>query len=178
MQLPPRCFEYSEEEDFLILLDGFIDELDEEADRRQYIYCICGLEMFKDDLTQRVLERYLDKIVEQIEELRFEYYVDGPYGECAERSTLRLYYVLAILIFETGSAFPDKVKNVILNKKLDWAEEAEGMNYFKQRIREHIPGTPLREEISKALDKRAQDYRAFEGMLYNIFPRKFHHNRE
>jgi len=131
--------------------------------------------MYKDKLTQKALERYLDKIVKDIEALRFKlYYEDGPYGEWAERDILEWYYILAILIFETGSAFPDKVKDEILLKKLDWVEEFWGMNYFRQRAREHIPGTPLREEISKALDKRAQDYKAFEKMLYNIFPRKIH----
>ena len=173
MQSPPRCFEYSEEEKFLIFLDEFIDELDEQSAVRQYIYRICGLEMHKDDLTQRALERYLDEIVEEIEALRFKfYYEDGPYGESAEEDILSWYYILAILIFETGSAFPDKVKDVILNKKLDWVEEVEGLDYFKQRVREHIPGTPLRKEISKVWDKRTKDFKAFKEILDNIFPKR------
>jgi len=173
MPLPPKCFDYSEEEEFLILLDEFIDELDEDTAARQYLYRICGLEMYKDKLTQKALERYLDEIVKEIEALKFKsYYEDGPYGESAEEDILEWYYILAILIFETGSAFPDKVKDVILNKKLDWAEEVECMNYFRQRVREHIPGSPLRKEILKASDKRGKDFKTFEEMLNNIFLRK------
>lgn len=172
MQLPPRCFEYSEEEEFLILLDELIDELDEEHLYRTHINDFCGLK-YNNKLTQKALERSLDEIVEWIEALRFKlYFKGGPYGKDAERELLRLYYVLAILIFKTGSAFPDKVKDEVLTKRIDWVEEMGGLDYFRQKVREHIPGTPLRKDVSKVRHKRAQDYKAFEKMLDNIFPRK------
>ena len=148
-----------EEEDFLILLEELMDELDEEYNARQYIYQICGGEEFhpyKNILSQRVLERYLDEIIIRIEEMRVEYYENDPYGEIAEKDILGWYYILAILIFETGSAFPEKVKEVILNKKLNWAEHM-GMEVFRQKVRKHVSGSPLKSKMSELREKRIKE---------------------
>ncbi len=55
-----------EEEDFLILLDEFVDVLDEEYDSRQFIYDICdtGFNPNKDILTMKALESYLNEIID------------------------------------------------------------------------------------------------------------------
>jgi len=147
--------------------------LDEEYQDRAYIKKLCGLA--EDEvLNQRVLERNLDMIVEVIENLRFELnYEDGPFGEGAEADIIEWYYVLAILIFETGSAFPDKVKDAILSNKIVWfeetVEEVKLMDYFRQRVRDYIPGTPLGEEISRLRHKMNEDFNTFKKMIDDIF---------
>ncbi len=151
----------SEEEDFLILLDELIDELDEEYDSRLFLYGICGINgddfnPNRDILTMRVLESHLDEIVNWIEDIRSGA-IDNPFMGGREVNAIHLYYVLAILIFETGSAFPDKVKEEILNNKVDWMESMEVVR-FRERVRSHIPGKPLKKKILELREKLSTIY--------------------
>ncbi len=151
----------SEEEDFLILLDELIDELDEEYDSRLFLYGICGINgddfnPNRDILTMRILESHLDEIVNWVEDIKSDA-IDNPFFGSRKANAIHLYYVLAILIFETGSAFPDKVREEILNNKIDWMESMEVVR-FRERVRSHIPGKPLKKKILELREKLATIY--------------------
>lgn len=169
LQIPPRVLEYSKEEKFLIFLEGLMEVLDEEFEVRIYIRRFCGLGD-NEELTQKVLEHYLDRIVERLEKFRLKSYYEDDEG--SEPSILEWYYILAIIIFETGSAFPSRVKDVIFNNRLSWIEdtfELKDIEYFKQKIRDHISGSPLKEEYSRLWDKLGKDFTVFQKMLNVIF---------
>jgi len=55
---------------------------------------------------------------------------------------------LAILIFKTGSAFPDKVKEAVLKTKYEWVGNLGGIEEFRQEVLEYAPGKPLFKDVS------------------------------
>ena len=60
------------------------------------------------------------------------------------------------MIFETGSAFPERVREVILNQRLNWAEDL-GVESLRQRVREHVAGFPFRNRLSELRKKRKKE---------------------
>jgi len=123
-------------DEFLKLLEDYLSLFDIEREYCVFFCNLCNVEV--EDLNQRVLEHYLDRIVGKIEEMKSNKQTLTEYGD------LYLYFILAILIFKTGSAFPDKVKKILLEKnKHDWVEELGGIKDFRQKISRHIPGRSL-----------------------------------
>jgi len=119
----------TEEEKFLIFYNEFLGDLDElYSIRDSIVEGTCGIkyEDYHTLFTRELLEMHFDRLLN--------------FSHSNEAEEIIYYNILAILIFETGSDFPEKVKHVILNKKLDWFYN---YNAFRERVRNYIPGNPL-----------------------------------
>ncbi len=78
--------------------------------------------------------------------------IDNPFFGDRETNAINLYYILSILIFETGSAFPNKIKEEVLNNKFDWMDNKD-VDELRERVRNHVPGKPLKKKILELRDK-------------------------
>lgn len=99
----------------------------------EYFVSECGLDYWKykwgeQELTRRNLESHLDKFISRLESDRDYIEKKGLYKDNVFRfdSIATGYQILAVLILETGSILPDKVKN----EALKWTE----WDYDKQRL--------------------------------------------
>jgi hypothetical protein len=74
---------------------------------------------------------------------------ETEYGDYVEdEEELFLYYFnLAFLIFKTGSAFPDVVKEAVLHTNVDCIENLGGIEEFRQEVLDYTPGKPLLKKV-------------------------------
>ncbi|MFX1337031.1 MAG: hypothetical protein ACFFDK_00325 [Promethearchaeota archaeon] len=100
------------------------------------------------------MERYLDEIIELIENMRENLDRKTEYGDFMlfEHEVVRYYFTLAILIFKTGSAFPDKVKEAVLKTNEDWVENLGGIEEFRQEVLNYTPRSLLLKKVAKSHD--------------------------
>ena len=122
--------------------------------------------MDKSILTMQILESHLDKILERLDYLKstinnkeIAYRGTGMFGEPVYDEHLSgieplevAYQILALLILETGSYMPDKVRNEVLriaewnyDKKWGWDPtfvegRKEYLNTFRNAVKGHQPG--------------------------------------
>ncbi len=109
----------------------WLDDGDETWER--WFAKMCDVDLDVSPLTMFALESHLDAIIERLEYLRstitnkeLAYRGKGLFGEgiydefCTSETQLEIaYQILAILILETGSYLPDKVRDEVL-KIIDW----------------------------------------------------------
>lgn len=132
---------------------------------------ICGLDYDEyiahpEILTIKVLEDHLYEIIERLEELKKTvdhppYFGKGMFGEPIYGERLYsldyahlVYQILALLILETGSFLPDKVKEEVLksttwefDKRWGWSPDIINdrkfyLKQFRKIIRRYTPGVP------------------------------------
>ena len=134
---------------FLWKLQEFLEELDDCLVYRKIIireFCHSR----GSDFNREVLEEHFDEIISYIDSHIWSHIMFGKDPtdisdlEDIEEMTIKFYYVLGILILHTGAILPDRVKNVILKKELDWFEAFES---FREAIKNYVPGNPLMQEI-------------------------------
>jgi len=131
----------------LELLEDYTGIFNEHYNFREFIIeHVCDVEY----LTRETLERYLDEIIDRIESMKTNLDRETEYGDSMlfEHETILYYFTLAILIFKTGSAFPDKVKEAVLKTKYEWVENLGGIEEFRQEVLEYAPGKPLFKDVS------------------------------
>jgi len=136
------------ERDFTLeeLLEDYTGIFDEHYSFREFIIeRVCDVEY----LTRETLETDLDEIIELIENMKTNLDRETEYGDFMsfKREAIHYYFTLAILIFKTGSAFPDKVKDAVLKTKYEWVENLGGIEEFRQEVLEYVPGKPLVKKV-------------------------------
>lgn len=136
------------ERDFTLeeLLEDYTGIFDEHYSFREFIIeRVCDVEY----LTRETLETDLDEIIELIENMKTNLDRETEYGDFMsfKHETIHYYFTLAILIFKTGSAFPDRVKDAVLKTKYSWVEKLGGIEEFRQEVLEYVPGKPLVKKV-------------------------------
>ncbi len=150
--------------EFLRLLSSLSDILDEDNSIRDYFLTVCGIDLEnyyknREILTQRILEHHLDELVDRIENMRRNLGKYSEYGELMffEDDAICMYYILTILIFETGSAFPNRVKYELLLKRDNWLKDLEPLDDFRQTIINYLSGKPLIKDLIEFEDRMNQE---------------------
>jgi len=108
----------------------------------------------KNIFTQKILENHLNEIIYRLEDMRENLDDRSKFGEfvfCEEAIDVA-FQILAILILETGSFLPKKVKKEVLKSTAweydkNWGWNTESINLrrvylddFRNKIINHIPG--------------------------------------